>query len=256
VGVRMLRDPYSSKPYVLFYTTKRVGGGIQDFDAIKTLKFGVSGHPPRPYPTPFRRAGRGGAIPKESTMPLILTTPPAAEPVSLTEAKSHLRVTHADDDAFISKLVTAARRAVEQRTGLRLVTQGLSLFLDCWPNTLAVSLAVAPVSAIADVITYGEDDTPSPYDPAHYYLDHVSHPARIVLREGRLPPRGGRPVNAIEIRFVAGYGAGEAEVPQDLKQAILLAVAHWFDRRGEGEGASLPFSALDLLDTHRIVRLA
>jgi HK97 family phage major capsid protein len=42
VGVRMLRDPYSSKPYVLFYTTKRVGGGIQDFDAIKTLKFGVS----------------------------------------------------------------------------------------------------------------------------------------------------------------------------------------------------------------------
>lgn len=42
VGVRMLRDPYSTKPYVLFYTTKRVAGGIQDFDAIKTLKFGVS----------------------------------------------------------------------------------------------------------------------------------------------------------------------------------------------------------------------
>ena len=42
VGVRMLRDPYSSKPYVLFYTTKRVGGGIQSFEAIKTLKFGVS----------------------------------------------------------------------------------------------------------------------------------------------------------------------------------------------------------------------
>lgn len=42
VGVRILRDPYSSKPYVMFYTTKRVGGGIQDFDAIKTLKFGVS----------------------------------------------------------------------------------------------------------------------------------------------------------------------------------------------------------------------
>jgi len=39
VGIRVLRDPYSSKPYVLFYTTKRVGGGIQDFDAIKLLKF-------------------------------------------------------------------------------------------------------------------------------------------------------------------------------------------------------------------------
>jgi HK97 family phage major capsid protein len=41
-GIRILRDPYSAKPYVLFYTTKRVGGGIQDFDAIKLLKFGVS----------------------------------------------------------------------------------------------------------------------------------------------------------------------------------------------------------------------
>ena len=41
-GVRVLRDPYSAKPYVLFYTTKRVGGGIQDFDAIKLLKFAVS----------------------------------------------------------------------------------------------------------------------------------------------------------------------------------------------------------------------
>lgn len=41
-GMRILRDPYSAKPYVLFYTTKRVGGGIQDFDAIKLLKFGVA----------------------------------------------------------------------------------------------------------------------------------------------------------------------------------------------------------------------
>ncbi len=42
VGIRVLRDPYSAKPYVLFYTTKRVGGGVQDFDAIKLLKFGTS----------------------------------------------------------------------------------------------------------------------------------------------------------------------------------------------------------------------
>jgi HK97 family phage major capsid protein len=41
IGIRVLRDPYSKKPYVLFYTTKRVGGGVQDFEAIKLLKFGV-----------------------------------------------------------------------------------------------------------------------------------------------------------------------------------------------------------------------
>ncbi len=42
VGVRVLRDPYSAKPYVLFYTTKRVGGGVQDYDAIKLMKFGTA----------------------------------------------------------------------------------------------------------------------------------------------------------------------------------------------------------------------
>ncbi len=42
LGVRVLRDPYTAKPYVVFYVTKRVGGGIQDFDAIKLLKYGVS----------------------------------------------------------------------------------------------------------------------------------------------------------------------------------------------------------------------
>ena len=42
IGISVLRDPYSAKPYVLFYTTKRVGGGIQNFEAIKLLKFGTS----------------------------------------------------------------------------------------------------------------------------------------------------------------------------------------------------------------------
>jgi HK97 family phage major capsid protein len=41
-GVRVLRDPYSAKPYVLFYTTKRVGGGVQNFDAIKVMKFSAT----------------------------------------------------------------------------------------------------------------------------------------------------------------------------------------------------------------------
>ncbi|OYW98016.1 MAG: hypothetical protein B7Z12_20620, partial [Caulobacter vibrioides] len=41
-GVRVLRDPYSAKPHVLFYTTKRVGGGVQNFDAVKLLKFAAS----------------------------------------------------------------------------------------------------------------------------------------------------------------------------------------------------------------------
>ena len=42
LAVKLKNDPYSAKPYILYYTTKRVGGGIQDFDAIKLLKMGIS----------------------------------------------------------------------------------------------------------------------------------------------------------------------------------------------------------------------
>jgi HK97 family phage major capsid protein len=42
VGINVLRDPFSAKPYVLFYTTKRVGGGVQNFEAIKLMKFAAS----------------------------------------------------------------------------------------------------------------------------------------------------------------------------------------------------------------------
>ncbi len=118
-----------------------------------------------------------------------------------------------------------------------------------------LSLALAPVSAIADVILYGEDDTPATLDPAHYYLDGLSRPCRVVLRDGRPSPRAGRPINGIEVRVTAGFGAASA-VPQDLKQAMLATTAHWFDRRGEGDGASLPLAALELLSGFRHARLA
>jgi HK97 family phage major capsid protein len=42
VGIRVLRDPYTAKPFVLFYTTKRVGGGVQNFEALKLLKFATT----------------------------------------------------------------------------------------------------------------------------------------------------------------------------------------------------------------------
>jgi uncharacterized phiE125 gp8 family phage protein len=189
-------------------------------------------------------------------MSLILTSPPATEPISLAEAKTHLRIPHADDDGYISTLIIAARRAAEARTGLALINQDWSLWLDKWPNAPVVSLGLVPVSAINDIIAYGEDGTPAIYDPAHYYLDGVSKPGRVVIRPDRLPPIAGRRVNGIEIRFTAGFGATASAVPQDLKQALLLIIAHWFEHRGEAEGGSLPMSAIEILSRHRIVRLA
>ena len=189
-------------------------------------------------------------------MPLILTTPPVAEPLSLLEAKAHLRVPHNDDDVYISTLIIAARRAVEQRSGLRMMTQSWSLFIDCWPNGEAQSLGLSPVSSVDDIIAFSDTDVSSTYDPAHYYLDAVAKPARVILRNGRLPPRGYRPVNNIEIRFKAGFGATSANVPQDLRQAMLLAIGYWFQNRGDVAADALPLAVQETINSYRVMRLS
>jgi uncharacterized phiE125 gp8 family phage protein len=188
-------------------------------------------------------------------MSLILTTPPLVEPITLAEAKAHIRITHSDDDTYISTLMISARRLVESRTGLRLLQQGWFVFLDCWPPDGVIALPLSPVSAIIDIITYGDLDTPSTIDPAHYFLDAASNPNRVVFRQGRNPANPGRRVKGIEIKLQAGFGATAAAVPQELKQAVLLITAHWFSKRGEGDDGVLPMAVLELLSPYRMMRL-
>ena len=67
-------------------------------------------------------------------MALLLTTPPNAEPIVLADVKAHLRLAITDDDAYITSLITAARRAIESRYGLCLMPQSWALFTDHWPK--------------------------------------------------------------------------------------------------------------------------
>ncbi len=188
-------------------------------------------------------------------MSLVLTTPPLVEPLSLAEAKAHLRVTHVDDDTMISTLIVSARRRVEMKTGLRLITQGWSQFMDCWPDGGMVELRVNPVSAVSDVVIYGDTDTPATVDPAHYFLDATSNPPRVVFRQGRNPSPPGRRAKGIEVRFLAGFGLAAA-VPSDLKQAVLLLVADAYAHRGDESVRVMPPAVLELINAYRVMRLA
>ena len=108
-------------------------------------------------------------------MPLILTTPPSAEPLNLADAKAQLRVYHSDDDSFISTLIITARRLIEQRYDLSLLQQNWSLFLDDWPEGGIFSVSLQPLLSVTDIKTYGDDDTAATIDPAHYYMDVASN---------------------------------------------------------------------------------
>jgi uncharacterized phiE125 gp8 family phage protein len=188
-------------------------------------------------------------------MPAILTSPPAIEPASLSDAKAHLRLVQNDDDSLIGTLISAARRRVEAETGLALIAQGWSCYLDDWPEDGIVALPISPLIAVSTVKVYGDDDSAAAIDSSHYYIDAVSAPPRLALRGSRVWPPPGRVANGIEIALTAGFGTTVASVPEDLRNAILQLVAHLYENRGTGNEPALPLTVAAAIASYRLVRL-
>jgi uncharacterized phiE125 gp8 family phage protein len=192
-------------------------------------------------------------------MALVLTSAPASEPVTLAEAKAHLRVDGSAEDTLIASLIITSRLHVEAALGLALITQSWSYFIDAWPRSPQLSLPLRPVQSIGAVKLYAADESVAIVPTDTYLLDGAATPARLVHRGSHPWPKPGRTANGIEIAFVAGYGNSAAFVPAPIRQAILLLVAHWHEHRepvaiGEAN-ASVPSMVSDLLQPYRWVRL-
>ncbi len=188
-------------------------------------------------------------------MPSILVTPPAAEPVTLAEAKAHLRVTHADDDTLIASLLVSARRIVEARSGLLLMEQEWTCFFDGWGDDGVMPLPLAPIMSVDEVAVFSDEGTKAVIDAAHYFADAASRPARLLLRGSRLWPPPGRAINGIAVTVTAGFGAAAVAVPQPLRQAILVLVAHLYEHRGSAAPPPPPLTLDTLIRPYREVRL-
>jgi uncharacterized phiE125 gp8 family phage protein len=183
-------------------------------------------------------------------MPLTLTTPPATEPVTLAEAKAHLKIDTADDDALIAALIPAARARAEWHTGRALITQGWTLWLDAWPDIISIPLP--PLQAVASVTTYARDDSARVQGPATYIVDLAAN--RLALKQSIPPPSNLRRLNAVAVAFTAGYGDAAEDIPAPLRAAILEVVAFLYENRGEAP-AELPLDCLALLAPYRILKL-
>jgi uncharacterized phiE125 gp8 family phage protein len=187
-------------------------------------------------------------------MSLTLVSPPAVEPVTLDEAKAHLKVDTTDDDALIASLITAARARAEWHTGRAFITQSWTLSLDAWPCAGAVEIPLPPLQAVTTITTYASNDAATVLDPSLYQVDAASSPARIALKQGVTLPVGLRALNAVQIAFSAGYGDAESNVPAPLREAILDLIANAYANRGDTSG-ELPLDALALLAPYRILKL-
>ena len=202
-------------------------------------------------------------------MTLKLITKPTSEPVTLAEAKAHLRVVNDAEDSLINGLITAAREYCEYYQNRAYITQTWELWLDKWPEKNFIKIPKPPLQSVQSVKYYGIDDTDDTeytLDTEEYYIDDKSEPGRVSLAYNKSWPSVTlRPISGICVTFTVGYlpaGEGENEdpagnVPQGVKQAILLLVGHWYENREASiighVSREIEFAAHALLWPERVV---
>jgi uncharacterized phiE125 gp8 family phage protein len=143
-------------------------------------------------------------------MRVSLVTPPANLPITLGEAKAHLRIesTFTDDDAYIRSLIFSATTQVESITRRKLVTQTWKSFYDDWPKRW--ELPFGQLQSVTSVTYVGSDDVVNTdfNEGDEWTADTDSDPGRIVLKYGETYPGGSLATeNPIYVEFVAGYGS-------------------------------------------------
>ncbi len=189
-------------------------------------------------------------------MSATLLAAPAAEPLSLAEAKAYLRVEHEADDAVIGALVTAARMQVEALTRCALMSQTWRFVRDVWPADGRLRLNMGPLQSIVALRTYDESGAAHVYDAASFVLDKA---ALVIAAPPFALPLPGRSHAGIELDLRLGFGDGAGNVPEPLRYALRMLVAHWYENRGlVAIGASvamIPSTVNALIASYRVPAL-
>ena len=185
-------------------------------------------------------------------MSLKVITPPASEPLTLDEAKLHLRVDGTDEDSLITSLIVAARQGAEHLTGRALMPQTLELALDEFSDKIKLPRPpFVSVTSVTYVDLMGDTQT---LDASGFVIDDHSEPARIVRPYGVFWPFTRCQPNAVLIRYQAGY-AHAATVPDEIKSWMLLRVGMLYaNRESVATGVSVtsvPYVDR-LLDAYRV----
>ena len=175
---------------------------------------------------------------------------PNIEPVTLDEAKAHLRLDASNDDAMLETYIAAARRIIEQRTRTRLMNQTIELVRDDFPaNGRDLSLEVGNVRSV-DSVTYRDlNGDPATLAPTGYVASLDAAPGVIRCRSA-WPSVSAYHPRSVRVRMTAGYPM-TAGVDRTVKIAVLLLTAHWYEHREpvtEARHRVLPLGVAALID--------
>jgi uncharacterized phiE125 gp8 family phage protein len=180
---------------------------------------------------------------------------PVVEPVSLSDAKTHLRVDTESDDDQILALITAAREWCENYTQRTFVHTQWTMTLDTFPWEIELPRPPVAVASgnTATTITYAmEGGGTATLATSEYRVDRTSEPGVIRTVYAGTWPSHLLDRNSISVTWWGGYGEDGTKVPKVVRAAILMLVAYWYERRLAADqvaATAVPFGVSSMLDS-------
>ncbi len=158
-------------------------------------------------------------------------TPAAGRPLTLSETKAYLKYTASDQDDFINLLIDAATACGEKYTGRDFINKTYTTFRDTFWDCFQLRRSrVSDVTSIKFLL----NDVLTPVATTVWGFTDVNGYPDIFLKEDQVWPTDVDNVpQAIEIVFIAGFGADDTFIPADIKQALLAHILFMFENRGD-----------------------
>jgi len=187
-------------------------------------------------------------------MPLSLVAAPTLEPISIAEARAQCRVDGNDEDGLIAGYVLAARDYVETYTRRALMTQTWDQIGNCLVNEIV--LKKPPIQSVTSVKYLDGSGVEQTLAPSQYRIVRRDTGEYVIVPAyGVTWPTPQAVEGAVTVRFVAGYGAAPSNVPEAIRQALLILVAHLYAIREPVVTGTIvsevPLSVDTLLFPHR-----
>ncbi len=204
---------------------------------------------------------------------LTLVTPPTEEPLSLEEAKLHLRVDWSDEDDLISGLIEASRQMVEHKLERALMPQTWALTLDFFPyemssetyrpndrdmyariiNAYSITIPMGGITGVTSVVWQTDNGTQTVTSDG-LIVDTSKVPVRVYPKAGSWPYNTQTIPAAITVAFEAGEWTPDS-CPRAIKQAMLLLIGHWYRSREavtDTKSVTLPLAVDALLAPFKV----
>ena len=185
---------------------------------------------------------------------LELIDAPAITPITLAEAKDQLRVDTSDEDTIITRLIAAAVAYVDVHgvLGKGMITQKWGQWVGQNPATVLLSLG--PVQNVTAVKYHDLDGDEQTDTLANYEIFGTAMTTSIKPKSGFNWPTAQARRDAIKIEYQVGYGDATSDVPDNIRHALLMLVAHWYEHREQAVEARLqttPYGFDELLGVDR-----